>query len=228
MRCISIGIDIGSTIIKVVAWDEKSGMVYSDYVCHHQEVQKPSVIDPEHRFLSKCRGGGNIFCMNWRCWILILRHTAFQSYPICAWEPVKKQRGLPLLRLPVWVGSFRLQADTVIDRICIWILSYQARYKHGWISVFAGRDWPQWIGSALVLFPSGREMAALGPVVKAVRSILLLDDPCLYRWYGLSCSARACTISFRYLGGSGEGKKKPAVHLVPSPHPYLGMIIGGA
>lgn len=64
MRCISIGIDIGSTIIKVVAWDEKSGMVYSDYVCHHQEVQKPSVIDPEHRFLSKCRGGGNIFCMN--------------------------------------------------------------------------------------------------------------------------------------------------------------------
>ena len=58
MRCISIGIDIGSTIIKVVAWDEKSGMVYSDYVCHHQEVQKPSVIDPEHRFLSKCRGGG--------------------------------------------------------------------------------------------------------------------------------------------------------------------------
>ena len=63
---------------------------------------------------------------------------------------------------------------------------------------------------------------------KAVRSILLLDDPCLYRWYGLSCSARACTISFRYLGGSGEGKKKPAVHLVPSPHPYLGMIIGGA
>lgn len=71
----------------------KSGMVYSDYVCHHQEVQKPSAIDPEHRFLSKCRGGGNIFCMNWRCWILILRHTAFQSYPICAWEPVKKQRG---------------------------------------------------------------------------------------------------------------------------------------
>lgn len=35
MRCISIGIDIDSTIIKVVAWDEKSGMVYSDYVCHH-------------------------------------------------------------------------------------------------------------------------------------------------------------------------------------------------
>ena len=38
MRCISIGIDIGSTIIKVVAWDEKSGMVYSDYVCGTEAI----------------------------------------------------------------------------------------------------------------------------------------------------------------------------------------------
>lgn len=36
-----IGINIGSMTIKVVAWDEKACMVYSDYVCHHHEVQKP-------------------------------------------------------------------------------------------------------------------------------------------------------------------------------------------
>ena len=40
MRHISIGIDIGSTTIKVVALSEDHRMLYTDYVRHHYQVQK--------------------------------------------------------------------------------------------------------------------------------------------------------------------------------------------
>lgn len=107
MRCISIGIDIGSTIIKVVAWDEKSGMVYSDYVCHHQEVQKPSVIDPEHRFLSKCRSGGAYLLHELTMLNINITAYGISKLPHMRMRASEKAEGLPLLRLPVWVGSFR-------------------------------------------------------------------------------------------------------------------------
>lgn len=44
MTKVSVGIDIGSTTIKVVAWNEEEGMVYSDYVRHHYEVQKQLIL----------------------------------------------------------------------------------------------------------------------------------------------------------------------------------------
>lgn len=102
MRCISIGIDIGSTIIKVVAWDEKSGMVYSDYVCHHQEVQKPSVIDPEHRFLSKCRGGGEYLLHELTMLNINITAYGISKLPHMRMRTSEKAEWLPLLRLPVW------------------------------------------------------------------------------------------------------------------------------
>ena len=80
MRCISIGIDIGSTIIKVVAWDEKSGMVYSDYVCGTE-----AICDRSRTPISiKMQGWGKYLLHELTMLNIILRHTAFQSYPICA------------------------------------------------------------------------------------------------------------------------------------------------